>query len=152
WAREPPVSAAELFVATWIVIVPIVTSTVLLAPIEGLRIIKTKADPLRFALRCQIRHWVVFPWCRIHDVVSVHFRWPHREAVVMFGGNDDVAHSGLLRETDPFVRVEISWIKRTGDFLTINRNRNLQHALNVLGVTPTFLAVEFVSQTGVDAP
>ena len=148
----PPVFPTDELVAAGIVAVPVVARRVGISPVERLRIIKTKLDPLPVACGTQIRHRIVMPRRRVHDVVVIDLRRPHRKAIVVFRGDDEVFHARPLRERDPRVGVEIGRVEISGDFPAVIHDGNFQHALDVLGISPALAPMKFISQSGIDAP
>ena len=121
---EPPVHAAEFLIAARIGLIPVVAGGVGIRPVKGLRIIKSELDPILVAGGAEIGHRIMMPRGGVHDVVIIHFRGPHRKAVMMLGGDDDVFHAGIPGEAHPGIGVKVGGIEFTGDLRTINRAGN----------------------------
>ena len=92
----PPVRAMQQFVASRIIVIPVVAGGVFLAPIEGVRIIKAKLEAMRFAGGPQFLHGIAPKRSCLDDIVIGDPGIIHGEAVMMLGRNDEVAHARLF--------------------------------------------------------
>ena len=133
--RQPPIRAVKQFVTTGIRPVPVVARAILLTPIERVRVVESEFDAVLLACCRQILHGIVMPRRGIYHIPRASFRIKHRKTIVMFGGDDEVAHAGVFREFDPGIGVEVRGIESAGDLLVIYRHGNFRHALDMLGVT-----------------
>lgn len=73
------------------------------------QLINGKSQSLFATCFCQFAYHVafsVFPWSRLHRIISI-FRWPHAEAAMMLGCEDNAFHACILAGSDPLPCVEI---------------------------------------------
>ena len=73
----------------------------------------------------------------------------HAEAVVVFGGDDDVFHAGILGQAHPFLGVELHRVELAGELLVLGDGHLgfLEEPFAVVGV-----AVPLAGGHGIDAP
>ena len=148
----PPIGAAEEAIAAGVVEVPVVARTVGLAPVEGVRVVETKFEAVESAGVAQLYHRIAGKRRGLDDGGVAHLRVEHGEAVVVFGGDDKVAHAGLLREADPGIGVEVDGVKGAGDLTVIYRDWDLGHSLDMFAVAAVGFALPGAAERRVDAP
>ena len=142
----------EQFVAAGVFEIPVIAGAVLLAPVEGVGIVEAELDAVFLTSRLQILHRIAGKGSGLDDGGVADLGIIHGETVVMFRGDDEVSHAGFLRELDPFIRIELRGVEFPGDFLVIDGDRNLGHALDVLAVAAVFSAIPRAAQIGIHAP
>jgi len=77
-------------------------------------IVKAKADAGRLARIRQLFEHVPFERSKFGDIITAHLRVPHRESVVMFGGDDDVLRASLFGQLHPGFGIKLERIELPG--------------------------------------
>lgn len=142
--------AVEVFLAL-VGEVPIVADAVGLVPVLGLRIVEAQPDALALAGRRQFLHGVAMEGRRVDDVVLAGLGVEHGKTVVMFSGDDDVLHAGVLGDGDPLVRVEPDGVEFIGEFLVVfDGNFGVVH--DPLADAGDFFAIPIAGGQRIEAP
>ena len=75
-------------------------------PVHGVGVIETELDAVLVAGGFEFAQRVVSKFARFDDIVVIDFGIKHRHAVMVHGGDDDVAHAGFLGRAHPLVGIE----------------------------------------------
>jgi hypothetical protein len=120
-------------------------------PILRLRVVEAEFDALFAALFGEFAEWVAFEGSRGDDVEGIDLGVEHGEAVVVFGGDDDVLHAGGFGQGDDVVRAEASGVEvfREG-FVVGDGDGEVVH--DPLADVGGALAVPLAGGDGVEAP
>ena len=120
-------------------------------PILRLRVVEAEFDALFAALFGEFFEGVAFEGSGGDDVEGVDLGVEHGEAVVVFGGDDDVLHAGGFCEGDDVVRGEAGGIELGGEgFVVGDGDGEVVH--DPLADVSGALAVPLASGDGVEAP
>jgi hypothetical protein len=91
-------------------------------------------------------------WCRLDDIVVTHRRIVHRKAIVVLGGDDQVAHPGLLNRAHPLVGIELHRVEFLDGLAAIDILRDFANTLNVFGVAADRFPLPYTGKLSVDSP
>ncbi len=80
-------------------------------PVLVLRIVETELHALFAALLGQLADRIPMEWCGLDDIKGICFGVEHGEAIMMFGGDDDVSHSRRLGQCNDVMGIEARGIK-----------------------------------------
>ena len=84
-------------------------------PVLRLRVVEAELDALLAALFGEFFEGIALEGRGVDDVEGIGLGVEHGEAVVVFGGDDDVLHAGGLGERDDVVGVEAGGIELAGE-------------------------------------
>src|SRR5262249_27089972 len=101
-AGLPPVgSTMQAAVAARVIVVPIVAGSIGVFPIVSVRVIEAEFHSVFLAGGLELFHGIATERGRFDNVIVGDFGVIHREAVMMFGGNNEVAHAGFFGGANP---------------------------------------------------
>ena len=122
-------------------------------PILIVGIVESQPDPLLLAGLGKFLHGVALGGGGLDHIEVVGLRVIHRKAVVVFAGEDDVFHAGILREFGDGLGVELVGSEGGGEFLVFP-DRNAGHAPvhNPLADAVAGLVFVFVGDLGIEPP
>ena len=120
-------------------------------PILRLRVVEAEFDALLAALFGEFFERVALEGGGGDDVEGVDLGVEHGEAVVVFGGDDDVLHAGGFGEGDDVVRAEAGGVELGGEgFVVGDGDGGVVH--DPLADAGDLLAVPCAGGDGVEAP
>ncbi len=78
--------------------------------------IEEQLNALCLALFGEHLQYIFFIGSTINDIIIRNFAVEHREAIVVFAGDGDVFHAGVLHHLHPFFSIELSRIEERWKF------------------------------------